>query len=440
MEIPTFGNQVANESKVPQDVLKRLRDFYPQIKKVRNSQSGATSYAYDFDLSVPDGFWSTPNPTLTNKDKELDAFGSFKNLVAPTISKHWSFSSKPRLEEVDEEEDQEQEEKPPKNMDALAKSVVPGRCSEPMLEAFLSGKPLAEWSNSVPKTSPGRFLEVDENLFQNTKYVRCDTHTLIPSVEYKARLIAKDSFSSLDMLRAQEAKTRPLLENWNSPGVWVPKTGVSKEENGDLTAPEDGSLLADSVSKEDLLNELHNRSDLTNLTISQMDHQSKLIIALHAELKLQMRESFLFNAMPSSSNNTLVEAVRNSRMSVPQLFGPVPNQFRDKVLDYPNVFTPLRPPALVKFSGPIKKKTFRRRPFGSRGGYPSSSQTTQHQAPRGQARRARGPKNPNRGGKAYTSQVLQPATCGAGARGGGRGRGRSRGGKTSRRARGKRQR
>ena len=345
---------MANESKVTQDVLKRLKDFYTQVKKVRNSSSGATSYAYDFDLSFRDGFWSTPNPTLTNtKAKEMDAFGSFKNLVAPTISKYWSFSSKPRLEEVDEEEDQEQEERPPKNLDALAKSVVPGRCRDPKLESFLSGKPLAEWSNSVPKTTPGRFLEVDEDIFKNTKYVRWEAHTLMPSVEYKARLIAKDSFSALDMLRAQEAKTRPLLENWNRPGVWVPQTGVSKEENGDLTAPEDGSLLAESVSKEDLLNELHNRSDLNSLAISQLDHQSKVIIALHSELKLQMRDSFLFNAMPSSSNNTLVEAVKNSRISVPQLFGPVPNQYRDKVLDYPNVFTPLRPPALIKFSGPF---------------------------------------------------------------------------------------
>ena len=101
---------MANESKVPQDVLKRLRDIYPQVKKVRHSQSGVVSYAYDYDLSCPDGFWSTPEPTLTHKDK-LDVFGSFKSLVAPTISRYWSFSSEPRLEEVEEGEEQEQEEK-----------------------------------------------------------------------------------------------------------------------------------------------------------------------------------------------------------------------------------------------------------------------------------------------------------------------------------------
>ena len=143
VEIPTFGNQVANESKVPQDVLRRLKDIYPQVKRVRQSQSGVISYAYDYDLPCSEGFWATPEPTLTHKDK-MDAFGSFKSLVAPTISRYWSFSSEPRLEEVEEGEEQEQEEKHSKNLDALAKSVVPGRCSEPKLESFLSGKPLAD--------------------------------------------------------------------------------------------------------------------------------------------------------------------------------------------------------------------------------------------------------------------------------------------------------
>ena len=238
----------------------------------------------------------------------------------------------------------------------------------------------------MPLKASGRYLKVDEDLFQQNSFVKCDNHSLIPSLEYKTRLLAKDSFSALDMLRAQEAKTRPLLENWNSPGVWVPKSGVSKEENGDLTAPEDGSLLADSVTKEDLLNELHNRSDLNSLAIAQLDHQSKLVIAMHAELKLHMREVFLSNDMPHSSNNTLIEAVRNSRISVPRLFGPVPNLYRDKVLDYPNSFKPFRPPTLLKFLAPVKKNTFRGKPYVPRGGYPSGSQTTRRQAPRGQSR------------------------------------------------------
>ena len=49
--------------------------------------------------------------------------------------------------------------------------------------------------------------------------------------------------------------------NGNKPGVWVEQTGLSKTENGELVAPENGLTLAQSVTKEDLLNELHNRSD-----------------------------------------------------------------------------------------------------------------------------------------------------------------------------------
>ena len=165
---------------------------------------------------------------------------------------------------------------------------------------------------------------------------------------------------------------------------------------------------------------------------------------MHTELKLHMREIYLFNAMPHSSNNTLIEAVRNSRISVPRLFGPVPNLYRDKVQLYPSQsqFKPFSPPTLVKFSAPVRKQTFRGRPFVNRGGYPSGSQTTQPQAPRGQFRRGRGSKNLRRGGRPYSSQVLQPSRRGAIARGGGRGRGRgrARGGKTSRRARGKKSR
>ena len=303
----------------------------------------------------------------------------------------------------------------------------------------MSGKPLTDWRVQVPDQQDGRYLEVDSELFQNTKFVKWEAHTLLPSMDFKARLAARDSFSTLDMLKAQETKTRPLLVNWNKPGVWDTHTGVAKNDNGELVASEDESTLAESVTKEDLLNELHNRSDLNTLAITQLDHQSKVIIALQTEVKLQMRESFLYNSIPSSSNKILVEALHHSRLSVPSLFGPVPNYYKERVLNHSREFPALRPPASIRISGPVFKKKFRGGPSGYRGSYSSSSQVIPQRAPRGQARRSRGTKNPKRGGRAYSSQVLQPATRGPGTRGGGRGRGRgrSRGGKTSRGARGK---
>ena len=182
--------------------------------------------------------------------------------------------------------------------------------------------------------------------------------------------------------------------------------------------------------------------------MAQLDYQSKLAIAMHAELKIFMREVLLFNAMPQSSNQTLVETVRNSQLSVPQLFGPFPSFYRDKLQVYPQQgqFKPFSPPSMVKFLAPVRKQTFRGRSSAPRRGFPSQSQIAQPRAPRGQFKRGRGgnfiarpSKNRSRGGKPYSSQALQPSSQRAIARGEGRGRGkgRARGSKTSRRARGK---
>ena len=100
---------------------------------------------YDYDLPCSEGFWSTPEPTLPYKDG-VDSFGSFKSLVAPNISKFWTLSSEPHVEEVEEGEIQTPEEKLYKGMDALAKPAVPGRCKELEMESFLSGKPLSRYS------------------------------------------------------------------------------------------------------------------------------------------------------------------------------------------------------------------------------------------------------------------------------------------------------
>ena len=159
------------------------------------------------------------------------------------------------------------------------------------------------------------------------------------------------------MLKAKEAKTRALFDNWNSQGVWVPETGIVKNENGNLVIPEEGALVAHSVSKEDLLRSLHRRADLNNLAISQLVHQSKLVSAMHIELKLHMREVVIYNAMPRSNNQILVESVRNSRLSTPLVFGPIPNSHRDRLRVYPNEgqFVPVTPPSMVNFTAPVRR-------------------------------------------------------------------------------------
>ena len=122
------------------------------------------------------------------------------------------------------------------------------------------------------------------------------------------------------MLRAQEDKTRDLLVNWNKPYVWDRHSGVKRDEHGELLAALDGLTLEDSVTKEDLLIELHMRSRLNNLAINQLVHQGKVIVALQAEVRLQMRELLLFKSLNVGSNKVLLNVLQNSRISVPTLF------------------------------------------------------------------------------------------------------------------------
>ena len=101
---PTFQSEVENESRAPQDVLGRLSEMYKsKIKKVTHSVFKALSFVYDYDLPRSEGFWSTPEPTLPYKG-DKDPIGSFKSLEAPSISRSWTLSSEPQLEEVEEGE------------------------------------------------------------------------------------------------------------------------------------------------------------------------------------------------------------------------------------------------------------------------------------------------------------------------------------------------
>ena len=102
---------------------------------------------------------------------------------------------------------------------------MPSSCVSEDMESFLSSGPLAEWKTQVHGQPVGRYLSVDPEIFQQTSFIKWEAHTLLPSIDYKARLVARDTFSALDMLRAQEDKTRELLVNWNKPYVWNKEKG-----------------------------------------------------------------------------------------------------------------------------------------------------------------------------------------------------------------------
>ena len=231
------------------------------------------------------------------------------------------------------------------------------------------------------------------------------------------------------MLRAQEDKIRDLLVNWNKPFSWDRHTGVKRNEQGELVAALDGLTLEESVSKEDLITEHHMRSRLINLAISQLVHQSKVIVALQAEVRLTIRDMLLYGSLNQGSNKTLLNALQNSRISVPTLFGPIPEYYKHKIV-HQGDFPPLKPPVSFRLSGPLtkNKKKFLGGPSGNRGSSSFERQTSMQRAVRGQPRRARGSKNSKRGGRPKPTHVPQPATRGTASRG----RGRPRGGRASR--------
>ena len=107
----SFQSQVASHSSAPQDVLGRLKKMYSnKIKQLEDTTTKVRSYVYDYEVPREDGFWATPKATLPY-NQGTDPYGSFKTLTAPTISKNWSYSSEPQLEEVVEGENQSLEEK-----------------------------------------------------------------------------------------------------------------------------------------------------------------------------------------------------------------------------------------------------------------------------------------------------------------------------------------
>ena len=145
------------------------------------------------------------------------------------------------------------------------------------------------------------------------------------------------------MLRAQEDKIKDLLVNWNKPYVWDRHSGVQRDEQGELVAAVDGLTLEASVSKEDLIIEHHMRSRLIDLAIGQLVHQGKLLVALQSEVKLTVRDLFLYRSLKQGSNKILLNALQNSRISVPDLFGPIPDSYKHKI-NQQGKFDSLTPP------------------------------------------------------------------------------------------------
>ena len=130
-----------------------------------------------FIHSDPDGFWFIPKPIYTLPlTGASDRYGYFGVLYSPTISKYWSFTTRPVVTEVGEDNLNSAGRTTVKNMDSLHKPAVPGKCSDEDWEAFLSSNPLADGKSQVHGQPDGRYLTVVSDIFPTTRYFKWDAH------------------------------------------------------------------------------------------------------------------------------------------------------------------------------------------------------------------------------------------------------------------------
>ena len=124
-------------------LLEALKDNFPKIIEVFHAEN-FHHLAYNYSAS-PTGFWSIP-PAFgyDGLHRRNNTIGCFKELDAPTIRSHW----KPKAlnEALPLIRDDGVEIYPQR--DPLHKPVIPGKCEDPDLNAFLEGPALAVLDSS----------------------------------------------------------------------------------------------------------------------------------------------------------------------------------------------------------------------------------------------------------------------------------------------------
>ena len=365
VQAPSFGDEVRQDPKTLQGLFEKLRPFLPEkIKPVTVTSAHTTTRVlkYFFNFSDSDGYWSSPKPLKNGKDK----FGYFKVLRAPTINKGWVFSSLP-VETVEQGvETAEDPERQVKLTDKLQKSQ-PVECVDEEFNAFFAAASLTETKPNVSGCSNStRFLTLEPDVFRNVEFVKFEGHTLLPSLELKNRKAALSCLPVVDLLKQMNLRSKSILENWDKPLAWDSVVGLldPSEESS-----EDSPILplSDSITKEELRDELRLRTWGAESAISLLDHATKVLIAQHAELKLMLRSLFM-EKVKQGANQRLSQALVNSRLSSPGLFGNIPESYSLKLENGHHEFPSFEAPDYVGFSGPAHaRKKFQNTPSGSRG-------------------------------------------------------------------------
>ena len=434
----SFGDEVRQDPKTLQGLFEKLRPFLPEkIKSVTVTRAQTTTrlLKYFFNFGDLDSFWGKPNPLIAG-----DKYGSFKVLRAPTINKGWVFSSLP-VETVEQGGEATEDQERVIRLSEKLQRAQPVECVDEEFNAFFAAASLTETKPDVPGCNNySRYLTLEPDVFRNVQYVKFDGHTLLPSLELKTRKAVLSALPAIDLLKDMNLRSKSLMENWDKPLAWDSKLGLldpSEEPSEDSLIP----LLSESITKEQLRDELRLRTWGADASLGLLDNSMKILIAEHAEIKIMLRSLFM-ERVKHSSNQRLSEALVKSRLSSPGLFGKIPDTYSQKLEKdgHPGGnFPSFQAPECVLFSGPPpgkkkfqstpsvnrgvsslgrSKKRFRMRKSWSRGGKSQflSSKNIQHAS--GYATTSRGSMRTTRG---------KPSTRGSNSRGGRGARGRGRG-------------
>ena len=158
--------------------------------------------------------------------------------------------------------------------------------------------------------------------------IKWDTSWVLPSLELKTRLAAKDGLQSSSMIKDLSDRIGSLLSSLDDPYVWGP-SGLLCNEDGSFASAEGNVPLFDSLSKLDLAQELWIAFKQLQLVLLQQEHQVHILRAGETEAKLGMR-TLVLATESSGQNPELKDRLLKTRLSSVGLFGPPPESDESK--------------------------------------------------------------------------------------------------------------
>ena len=322
--IVTLSESVSSESCEAKPLLAALHNKLPGISRhaIINSGNEEISHTFNYDSNELDGYWQIPKPVklaMQNEDnaETIRVFpASFK---PPTQSQSWDMKSEFSTY-LDEE----------KSVKLSKVDTVSGAHKDPEMEAFLSGDPLCTFKrkSSIGETN-GYYINLDPIQFKELD-VKWEGQPLLSSLEFKNRMGIRPVFSASGLLSEARDCSRSLLVHWDSPSQWSEQGLVVDDRNVAIPNP-DGTLLKDSITKEQLADELRTQMRTNELAMLNLSRTEGILRAQNTEIRWELRSQVL--GASDLANKELRDRLQFSRFSVKELFGPVPNSLTSRMLN-----------------------------------------------------------------------------------------------------------